>query len=67
MTQRDFFKAYGREVDAVINATIFQHDGRGGKGTVPTPAPTYSNSERWQWVQSDEGLYNWARREGVKV
>jgi hypothetical protein len=26
-----------------------------------------NDSERRQWILNDEGLYNWARSEGVKV
>jgi hypothetical protein len=26
-----------------------------------------NDQERRQWILNDEGLYNWARREGVKV
>lgn len=26
-----------------------------------------NDSERRQWILNDEGLYNWARREGVRV
>jgi len=26
-----------------------------------------NNEERRQWILNDEGLYNWARSEGVKI
>jgi len=32
------------------------------------PNARYSNDEeRRQWIMNDEGLYNWARSEGVRV
>ena len=67
MRMRDFIREHGAEIDRAINETMFKWDGKGGKGKMPIPAPTYSNEERRQWIQNDEGLYNWARREGVKV
>jgi hypothetical protein len=30
-------------------------------------APTLSDAERRLWILNDEGLYNWARREGVRI
>ena len=29
--------------------------------------PYHNDEERRQWVLNDEGLYNWARSEGVKI
>jgi hypothetical protein len=28
---------------------------------------TLNDSDRWDWIMNDEGLYNWARSEGVQV
>ena len=67
MTIRDFIKAHRKELDEVINAEIYRWNGNGGKGTIPTPAPTYNDEERRQWILNNEGLYRWARSEGVKV
>jgi hypothetical protein len=55
------------EIDRVINGELFKHDGKGGRGTIPNPAPSYSQSERRLWVLNNEGLYSWARREGVSL
>ena len=32
-----------------------------------TKSPYKNDSERRLWVLNDEGLYNWARSEGVKI
>ena len=32
-----------------------------------TKSPYKNDEERRQWVLNDEGLYNWARSEGVRV
>ena len=53
------------EIDAVINAALYRHDGRGGRGTIPDPPPKRNDAERLQWIQNDEGLYSWARSWGV--
>jgi len=64
---REFIKAHRKELDEAINAARYRWDGKGGRGTIPTPAPTYNDEERRQWILNDEGLYNWARGEGVKI
>lgn len=30
-------------------------------------APSLNDEERRQWILNDEGLYNWARSEGVRI
>lgn len=30
-------------------------------------APKLNDSERRQWILNDEGLYSWARSEGVRI
>lgn len=67
MTKRDFIRENRAEIDAVINGVMFRHDGRGGRGTIPDPPPSRNDSERAEWVANDEGLYRWARNEGVRV
>jgi len=32
-----------------------------------TQSPYKNDEERRQWVLNDEGLYNWARSEGVRI
>ena len=66
-TLAEFIRENRAELDACINGVLFRHDGRGGRGTVPDPAPTRNDAERRQWVLNDEGLYQWARSEGVRV
>lgn len=66
MTLRKFIERNRAKIDEAINATVYRYDGNGGHGTVPTPAPTYSDEERRQWVLNDEGLYSMAREEGVQ-
>lgn len=67
MTLRDFIRRNREAIDATINATVYRYDGNGGRGTVPNPAPRYNDAVREQWIANEESLYNWARREGVRV
>ena len=67
MTKREFIKEHRGCIDAAINGALYRHDGNGGAGTVPDPAPTYNDTERADWIANDEGLYNWARSHGVRV
>jgi len=67
MTLRDFIREHRKAIDAAANAVRYRHDGSGGRGTIPTPAPTYNDEDRRQWVLNDQGLYNCARSEGVKI
>lgn len=32
-----------------------------------TQSPYHNDEERRQWIYNDEGLYNWARSEGVQI
>jgi len=49
----EFIKKNREKIDGVIRV-------KGAKGTL-------NDEERRQWILNDEGLYNWAKREGVKI
>ena len=66
MTMRKFIQENRAEIDRLINAVMFRHDGNGGRGQVPDPPPKRNDDERRQWVLNDEWLYRWARSSGVK-
>lgn len=55
MTLKEFIKSYRTDIDAHIKSVIGCE-------------PRYKNDEeRRQWILNDEGLYRWARSEGVKI
>lgn len=53
---RDFIRENREELDRLIAKAI-------GRNSNPYP----NDEERRQWILNDEGLYNWARSEGVNV
>lgn len=56
MTLRDFIKTNRAELDQCIARALRQDK---------NPRPT--DEERRLWILNDEGLYNWARSEGVRI
>lgn len=64
---RGWIKENREELDRLINAAMYRHDGKGGRGTIPTPPPSRNDEERREWILNDEGLYRWAKAEGVSV
>lgn len=54
MTLRDFIRENRTELDAAIRRVV-------GDGI------NIDDEERRMWILNDEGLYNWARSEGVRV
>ena len=56
MTLRDFIRDNRDELDQYIAHSIGQDTN-----------PRANDEERRQWVLNDEGLYNWARSEGVRI
>ena len=67
MRMQAFIRVHRAEIDAAINSVIYRYDGRGGRGTIPDPLPRRNDTERVDWIRNDEGLYQWAREEGVRV
>jgi hypothetical protein len=70
---REFIRENRAEIDQAIDRAV---------GHVPATASCYcsksgtdhfhqpdkrNDDERRQWIENDEGLYSWARREGVSV
>lgn len=53
MTIRDFIRTNREELDECIHGVC--------------KSITLNDEDRRQWILNDEGLYNWARREGVKI
>lgn len=67
MRMSEFIKANRAEIDHVIDAVTYRYDGNGGRGTIPYPPPKHNDKERHDWILNDEGLYRWARSEGVRI
>lgn len=55
MTLKNFIKENRSEIDQVIRRAI------------DDPSWRINDAERRLWVLNDEGLYSWARSEGVKI
>jgi hypothetical protein len=66
-TIENFIEENRTEIDRLINGCIYRHDGKGGRGTVPSPPPERDDDERRDWIVNDEGLYGWAKSEGVSL
>jgi len=56
MTLQQFIKDHRQELDDCIARAIKQDKN-----------PRANDDERRLWVLNDEGLYNWARSEGVRI
>lgn len=55
MTLRQFLKENRRYIDVAIRSALNNPDYR------------LNDEERRLWVLNDEGLYQWARSEGVRI
>lgn len=68
MTMRDFIAQNRDEIDAairrVLDAPCPPTATRYPGPRVPTPL---TNEDRRQWILNDEGLYRWAKSEGVRI
>ena len=56
MTLRAFIREHRTELDEAIAHAIGQETN-----------PRANDEERRLWIMNDEGLYHWARQEGVKL
>jgi hypothetical protein len=65
-TMSEFIEENRAELVRLINAAIYRWDGNGGRGTVPDNPPALDDEDLEQWIANDEGLYLWARSEGVR-
>ncbi|MFA5936514.1 MAG: hypothetical protein WC822_01405 [Candidatus Paceibacterota bacterium] len=54
MSMREFIRQHRKELDEYIRKP-------------GSNIGSLNDKEREMWVLNDEGLYNWARQEGVKV
>ena len=74
MTIREFIKVHRSELDMAINR-VLGHVPRTASCKCPlngtdhyhSDAADLSDEERRLWILNDEGLYNWARSEGVRI
>jgi hypothetical protein len=62
-----FIRENRTEINHAINCAMYRYDGRGGRGTIPTPPPVHDDKEMREWILSDEPLYRWAQSEGVNI
>ena len=53
MSIREFIRRNRKELDEAIRKQV--------------PEVRLSDNERRLWILNDEGIYNWARSEGVKI
>ena len=56
MTMKEFIKAHRQELDACIARALGREEN-----------PRANDEERRLWILNDEGLYRWARTEGVRI
>ncbi len=73
MTLKDFIKDNRVELDAAINR-VLGHVPRTASCSCPLSGTdhmhendTLNDAERRQWILNDEGLYRWARSNGVRI
>lgn len=62
MSIRQFIKDNRKELDQAITNALTRYDPPGFRRDI-----SINDEERRQWILNDEGLYNWARREGVQI
>ena len=62
MTLQQFIANNRADLDTCILRALNR-----GREKYPIERDRLNDSERRQWVLNDEGLYNWARSEGVRI
>lgn len=62
MSIQTFIKNHRSELDQAITRALTRYDKPGFQREI-----RIDDEERRQWVLNDEGLYNWARSEGVRI
>jgi len=67
MRMTEFISNNRETLNQAILEVQYRHDGRGGRGIIPNPPPQISIAEIKEWIANDEGLYHWAKSEGVRV
>lgn len=74
MKMREFIKANRAELESIINrqlnyvpATASCNCHFSGTNHVHEPSQKLTASDIEDWINNDESLYRWARREGVRV
>jgi hypothetical protein len=59
MTMRQFIKTNREEIDRCVwNHTTHRYN---------QPQRLTSDKERQEWILNEEGLYRWAKSEGVRI
>lgn len=74
MTLKHFIAEHRQELDDAINGTL-NHVPRtascncrlSGTDHIHNDGRKLDDAERRLWILNDEGLYNWARSEGVRI
>jgi hypothetical protein len=74
MTLADFIREHRQELDECINRVLNHvprtascHCPLNGTDHTHSDAPELNDRERRLWILNDEGLYRWARAEGVRI
>lgn len=74
MTLREFIRRNRADIDSAINRrlghvprTASCYCPKSGTDHYHPPEKPHNDEERRGWVLNDEGLYLWARSEGVRI
>jgi len=73
LSMRDFIRENRGEIDAAIKGVLNYVPSTASCSCPKSGTEHYhddaalNDTERRDWIMNDEGLYNWARSEGVRV